>query len=119
VHIAKHKKDGFFLINQGDEAFPLPMLLMSNERGHVSGWAWEITELPPGACVVVWKDDGDIKAPKDVSCDLMGNPQIRETFWEETFDVTYEGEELGACKEDRDTCTFQLGYGEEEDEDDD
>ena len=98
--IVAHKEDSLFVVNQSEVPFPLNPLRLGSGKGVIEGKAWELEQLAPGACVTVWKDTGNPKAP-NVECSQVGVKVTRkgsERFWKDPFDIFYEGEQVGSCE---------------------
>jgi serine/threonine protein kinase len=111
--IAVKGGDGVFVANQGAEPFPLGPLALGDSA--VQGTEWGIPLLYPDDCVVVWKDTRDEPEQPDwLACRVVGEVLIRggkDRFWRTTFDVTYNGIEVGTCGRDQNECAISLTVG--------
>jgi len=111
--IAVKGGDGVFVANQGAEPFPLGPLALGDNA--VQGTEWGVPLLYPADCVVVWKDTRDQpEQPKGLDCRVVGEVLIRggkDRFWRTTFDVTYDGIEVGACGRDQAECAISFAVG--------
>jgi hypothetical protein len=111
--IAVKGGDGVFVANQGAEPFPLGPLALGDNA--VQGTEWGVPLLYPADCVVVWKDTRDQpEQPKGLDCRAVGEVLIRggkDRFWRTTFDVTYDGIEVGACGRDQAECAISFAVG--------
>jgi len=102
--------DGVFVSNQGSEALPLALLSLGD--GAVQGAEWGVPLLYPADCVVVWRDARDRPEPPDwLACRMVGEVLTRggkDRFWRSTFDVSYDGVEVGSCGRDQDPCPISF-----------
>ncbi len=108
--IVKRGEDSLFLVNQGDEAFPMGPLLLGEGDGAIMGVDWGLDELAPGECVTVWKDKGNPKAP-DVACVEVGEQLERsgpDRFWRSTFEVFYNDELVATCDKEQTECEVSI-----------
>jgi serine/threonine protein kinase len=110
--LAKNKDDSLFVVNRGEDPFPLEPLVLKNSIGGVSGEAWGISILEEGECVAIWKDTGRPRQPSGVQCKIVGNRLEREAgerFWTSTYKVYYDDLEIGSCSSSRDQCRIEYG----------
>ncbi len=107
--IAKRGDDSLFVVNETAIAFPLVQLRLGDGQGAINGAEWGVDTLENGACVTVWKDGGNPKSPKGLTCTQVGTRLTRDgpgRFWKDDFKVYYSGELIGACRAER--CSFNI-----------
>jgi serine/threonine protein kinase len=120
----KEGKESVVMVNQAEDAFPLTELRVGNEKAMIEGEDWGVTTLPPGACVGVWRSEGDkedddededdedersFKISRDADCDLVGERLISDSkFWEHTFTVYYNESQLGTCEKKDKQCALVI-----------
>jgi len=110
-----NKDDNLFVVNQGEQKFPLAPLEFRNKVGEFSGEAWEVDFLESGECVTLWKKEGHPKAPKDIECHQVGQRLERsasEKFWSERFEIYYQGKKIGSCETRKMVCSIQTTVNE-------
>lgn len=109
ILFAKHKGDSLFIVNQSDLAFPLTPLQVTDSRRLFNAEDVGVKTLFSGACISMWKEKGKPKAP-DVSCDELGRTSVgnKARFWEESFEVYYGGELIGACRKNEAFCSMSI-----------
>ncbi len=98
--IAAQGEDSLFIVNRAEKALPLAPLYLGNKEGSINGDAWGIEMLESGACVTLWKDAGQPKAPDKLECTQVGERLIRsgkDIFWKNAFNVSYNGQPVGTC----------------------
>jgi hypothetical protein len=109
--IAVRSDESLFIVNEGEDAFPLAQLTLSNDKGGITGTVWSTATLESGACVV-WGKKENPKLPKKVKCELVSEYLVDykgKPFWESEFDVYYGEEKIGSCEKDPDECSIRNG----------
>jgi serine/threonine protein kinase len=109
--IAKRGEESLFVVNLTTEAFPLAPLRLGDDEGAIDGPEWGIALLESGACVAVWKDDGDPRPPGGLTCNEVGERLTRrksERFWKSAFNVHYEEELIGICEKEQKNCLLNI-----------
>ncbi len=107
--IVTNNRDSLFLVNQSTAAFPLALLRLENKDGAIVGTEWGVGQLQPGACVTIFKANGDPKLP-DVECERVGLEVTREgseRFWGKKFDIFYDGQPIDECDPKR-ACEIEI-----------
>jgi serine/threonine protein kinase len=98
LRIYKRDKDSLFLVNEGDEGFPLALLRLANDKGSVDGADWGIAVLGSEQCVAVWVDKKDPKPPGGTDCEPSGaRLVVPKSFWRSNFAVYYGDQEIASC----------------------
>lgn len=98
--IVAQGEDSLFIVNRTEKALPLAPLYLGNKEGAINGDAWGIEVLESGACVTLWKDGGQPKAPDKLECTQVGERLIRsgkDIFWKNPFNVSYNEFQVGTC----------------------
>jgi serine/threonine protein kinase len=106
--IVGNKDDSLFVVNEGEDRFPLVPLEFKNIAGGVLGKEWKVEFLETGDCVAVWKKEGNPKAPKDLKCKEVGERLTRsgsQKFWLMEFDIYYQGKKIESCAPLRIECS--------------
>ncbi len=99
--IATRKDDSLVVVNQSDQAFPLPALRLGDGPAAIRGEEWGIASLNPGECVVAVKDKGKPNLP-EVECLEVSDRVVRKSkdrFWEDDFEIYYDEERVTTCQE--------------------
>jgi serine/threonine protein kinase len=107
--IAAHGDESLFIVNEGEDAFPLAQLTLSNDKGGITSTVWSTVTLESGTCVV-WGKKENPKFPKKVKCELVSEYLVDykgKPFWGSDFDVYYGEEKIGSCKKDPDECSIR------------
>lgn len=108
--VAVKDGEGVVVVNQGPESFPLAPLALDN--GSVVGSDWGVSQLAPGDCVVVWSDARDQPVyPDGIACRQVGDVLVligRERLWRTTFNIIYDGIEVGVCGRDQTICPISI-----------
>jgi hypothetical protein len=118
LRLVPNKDDSLFIVNVGSNAVDLEELQLGDGRGEIDGDEWDISNLGPGQCVTVWKEQGNPEPPR-VQCQEVGDRvyrQARELFWDREYEVYYNGDRLATC-ERREDCLVELPAGSEGEED--
>ncbi len=109
--IARRDDDSLFVVNPSALAFPLAPLRLGDGSAAINGPDWEVNMLQPDECVTVWKDSGNPRPPRGVTCSEVGRRLTRDgpnRFWKDDFNVYYAGEQIDECKDDRCTITITV-----------
>ena len=109
--IAKRGDDSLFVVNQSALAFPLAPLSLGDGSAAINGPDWEVNMLQPDECVTAWKDSGNPRPPRGVTCSEVGSRLTRDgpnRFWKDDFNVYYAGEQIAECTRDRCTITITV-----------
>jgi serine/threonine-protein kinase len=109
--IAKRGEESLFVVNLTTEAFPLAPLRLGADEGTIDGSEWGLALLESGACVAVWKDDGDPRPPDGLTCNEVGERLTRRKsgrFWKSTFNVRYEEELISTCEKEQKNCLLNI-----------
>ncbi|HKZ86124.1 MAG TPA: hypothetical protein VJ793_21020 [Anaerolineae bacterium] len=109
--IARRDDDSLFVVNQSALAFPLAPLRLGDGSAAINGPDWEVDVLEPDECVTAWKDSGNPRPPRGVTCSEVGRRLTRDgpnPFWKDDFNVYYAGERIDECTRDRCTITITL-----------
>ncbi len=96
------------IINRGAAPLRLAPLTLGEGNDALEGSAWELSELPSGACVAVWRDNRPHALPDGVDCELVGaglERENKERFWRSTFSVFYAEARVATCEQDEQLCT--------------
>jgi serine/threonine protein kinase len=107
--IAVHGDESLFIVNEGEDAFPLAQLALGNDKGGITSTVWSAVTLESGDCVV-WGKKEVPKFPKKVECELVSEYLVDykgKPFWESEFGVYYGEEKIGSCKKDPDECSIR------------
>ncbi len=108
LYLAWEDRDSLFLINWGEEAFPLSALRLGNERrGEIPGSAWGVSLLEPGECVTIWQDDNDDLDAPAVACRQVGprlSLQGNTPFWRDDFNIHLNEQRIGYCDRRPNEC---------------
>jgi hypothetical protein len=82
---------------------------LTNGNRLIDGEVWDIDLLDSGACVSVWKKQGNPEAP-DVSCEEVSQHSVgnKDRFWGQSYDVYYAGLWLVSCAGDQDLCSVTI-----------
>ncbi len=103
--------NSLILLNPTTAPFPLSKLSLGNDSNTLDGAQWQIDTLANGACVTVWKDKQRQQLPKAVQCQIVGERlQLKkdELFWQDTFQVYYEGSLVGTCEDNQQPCSVTI-----------
>lgn len=103
LHLINNKEDSLVLINKSDGPFYLLPLRLGKGDAAIEGQDWEVSFLEPDECVVAVKTTGNPELP-DVECRQVGKRlryQPSSIFWDKDFDVFYNEEKWGKCKQDK------------------
>lgn len=109
--VAKRGDESLFVVNRSAAPFPLARLSLGNDKGGVNGADWGIEMLDSGACVAIWKDDGDPKPPEGVACRETGQRLMRgkgSRFWRSAFNIFYGGNLIGICQKEQKQCFVSI-----------
>jgi hypothetical protein len=104
-------EDGLFVINRGQEDFPVGYFWLGNHINQVSGTQWNIDTLHPGECVVVLKDKPNTDMPQDINCTRVGKLvrlDKKSIFWLSPYDVYFNNQQVTTCQVVQDTCSLSF-----------
>ncbi len=108
LRIVLRGDDSLFISNEGEEAFPLAHLALSNDKGGITSTVWSTVTLESGDCVV-WGKKKDPKPPKEIKCEQVNEYLVDykdKPFWDSEFGVYYGKEEIGSCKKGPGGCSI-------------
>jgi serine/threonine protein kinase len=108
--IVKQKEEGIFIVNEGQTIIPIEFLEFRKDRFVFSGEEWEIDELKPGECTVVWSADGRVNLPRNQECNQVGElirKSAKDKFWTSDFSVYYNEVRIDVCKKNK-NCEFEF-----------
>lgn len=108
--LVKFSNDFMTVVNNGDENLPLGPLQLGTSRAAIPGEAWGVYDLEPGDCVVAVRWQRRPRLPAETGCRILalleGSPNA--SLWNRDFDVLYNNELVGVCREEEDTCILQI-----------
>jgi serine/threonine protein kinase len=103
--------DSLIMVNQTATGFPLSELSLGNDKNLFDGARWQIESLANGACVTVWKEKQRQQLPKDIQCQIVGERlelKKDKVFWTDTFQVYYQGSQVGTCADNQKQCLLTI-----------
>jgi hypothetical protein len=106
-----NNSDSMFLVNAGNDPFPLAPLLLIADKGQINGDEWKVDVMQPGDCVGVWKDNRKAKLPDGLKCNLVGEKLERNgpgRIWNSTFEVFYMSKKIANCRIDGNQCQIHI-----------
>lgn len=103
-------KDGLVIYNEGPDNFVLGPLQIGSGSQQIVGADWGTKQLDAGQCVVAASGNKKFKLPKSVKCNPVETLSGQDGgAWSDTFEVYYNGEQVGTCQEGSDSpCTVEI-----------
>ena len=109
--LVKNGNQSLFVVNNSEVDFPLTQIKLGDGDNALSGAAWGTQSLRPGNCTAIWQKTNKPAVPKGLRCTWVGaNLKVggKEVFWTSTFQFFYNGQFIGICPQDQNTCEFRL-----------
>ncbi len=99
------------LINTGSVDIPVGELSLRAGKDQISGLAWIVSQLPPGACLTGRKEERKRDGlPAGIDCQPMGQtvglPNSQDGVFKEKLSVYYRDRLIGTCDREEFDCQF-------------